>query len=291
MDDEQFANEMLDPQPVGVVPHMPAIAAFLVGAWYSMSFGAAMSLGVKYLHPDTPPEAHGILQSFAWALGSGIGIALATHLAKSHRMGVGIGSTLISMSIWIGFLYVLRGNWEAETDQTIWGFSISIGTFLILLTLLVFIVGVISTMTVVASHNGDELANMLLLISTVHWLWLWIAGFAWVCMIPIVVYYVWLQIAIGVYATIHPSLWGQAGLDTVFGFLGIFALLFGIEISFKSVSDKGSYGGVVWKRVLVFLAGTVLLGGVISPLLLNIQIDRLKELPASIGALHPWWVL
>jgi hypothetical protein len=70
----------------------------------------------------------------------------------------------------------------------------------------------------------------------------------------------------------------------------VVALVIGIEISLRAVSDKSSYGGVVWKRVLVFIAGALIFSGVVSPLLLNMDIARLKDMPASLGA-HPWWVL
>ncbi|AXC09702.1 hypothetical protein ACPOL_0319 [Acidisarcina polymorpha] len=68
------------------------------------------------------------------------------------------------------------------------------------------------------------------------------------------------------------------------------ALLFGVQMSLKAVSDKSSYGGVVWKRVLMFLVGTVVLASLVTPFSLNLEIDRLKDIPASLGA-HPWWVL
>jgi hypothetical protein len=109
-------------------------------------------------------------------------------------------------------------------------------------------------------------------------------------MFPIIAYYIWLQFATALYSIIHPSLWFQEGTDLFLGFLGIVALFMGIEISLKAVSDKGSFGGVVWKRVLAFLAGSILLVSVVSTILLNIDIDRMKEMPASLGS-HPWWVL
>jgi hypothetical protein len=42
--------------------------------------------------------------------------------------------------------------------------------------------------------------------------------------------------------------------------------------------------------VLIFLAGTLFLASLVSPFLLNLDINRLKDMPASLGA-HPWWVL
>jgi hypothetical protein len=65
--------------------HMPIIGALLFDAWYSVVLASAMSLGVKYLHPETP-AAHGILQSIAWALGSGIAIALASRMSKNPQV-------------------------------------------------------------------------------------------------------------------------------------------------------------------------------------------------------------
>jgi hypothetical protein len=86
------------------------------------------------------------------------------------------------------------------------GFSLSIGTYLIILSALVFIIGLASTFLGAASHNEEELTTMLLLIPSGHWLWLWIAGFGWVSMFPILAYYFRLQVALGIYAFVHPSL-------------------------------------------------------------------------------------
>jgi hypothetical protein len=40
----------------------------------------------------------------------------------------------------------------------------------------------------------------------------------------------------------------------------------------------------------MFLVGTVLLASLVSPFLLNMDIDRMKDMPVSLGA-HPWWIL
>jgi hypothetical protein len=269
--------------------HMNSVAAFLFGAWYAIVFAAAMTAGVKYLHSETP-DAHGLLDSTAWAIGSGMGIALATRLAKSHRIQVGLASTFVSVGVWIAFLYAFRHSLNVATGDLLFGLSLSVGTYLIIISALVLIVGLVSTFMGAVSRNDEELTGTLLQIPSGHWFWLWIAGFGWVSMFPIVVYYFWLQVAVGIYSFVHPSLWFQVGTDAFFGFLGMAALVIGIEISLKAVSDKESYGGAVWKRVLVFLAGAVVLSGVISPLLLNLDIGRLKDMPASLGA-HPWWVL
>jgi hypothetical protein len=81
------------------------------------------------------------------------------------------------------------------------------------------------------------------------------------------------------------------GSGLFFGFFGIVALFAGVDISFKAVSDRKSYGGVVWKRFLVFLGAGVILAMLVSPILLNIDISRMKEMPSSLGNSHPWWIL
>ena len=109
-------------------------------------------------------------------------------------------------------------------------------------------------------------------------------------MFPIVAYYFWLQIATALYSVIHPSLWFQVGSGLFFGFIGIAALFKGIEISLRAVFDKSSYGAVIWKRVAMFLVGTALLASLVSPFLLNLDIDRMKDMATSLGT-HHWWVL
>jgi hypothetical protein len=156
--------------------------------------------------------------------------------------------------------------------------------------LLILIVGFVSSFLGAALRNDDELMARLLNVPSGHWLWLWIAAFGWVSILPIVLYYVWLQFAIGLYSIIHPSLWFQVGSDLFFGFWGILALIVGVDISLKAVSDKRSYGGIIWKRVMVFIGAGVLLASLVSPVLLNFDIYRMKEMPASLGA-NPWWIL
>jgi hypothetical protein len=293
MDNEPPADYEIDADEYIVAPpltaHMHFTMAFLFGAWYSIILASAMSAGVKYLHPETP-DSHGILQSVAWALGSGIAIALASRLSKDHRLAVGVCSTLVSVSVWIAFLYFLRTDLDKSTGESILGHPLSVGNYLIILSLLILIVGLASSFLGASSRNDEELTAQVLLVPSCHWLWLWIAGFAWVSMLPIAAYYIWLQIATGLYSVIHPSLWFQVGSGLFFGFLGIAALFKGIEVSLKAVSDKNSYGGVIWKRVLTFLLGTLVLASLVAPFLLNLDIDRMKEMPASLGA-HPWWVL
>jgi hypothetical protein len=293
MEDQRVADFQTlgddDPGGSAAASRIPFLASFLFGAWYSIVFASSMSLGVKYLHPESP-SAHGILQSFAWALGSGFAIALASRLSKTHRLAVGVCSSFISASVWIAFLFLLRADLEKGIVEVAFGHSVSLKAYLIGFSLLTLIVGFVSSFLGATSNSDEELTTTLLMVPRRHWLWLWIAGCLWVSMFPIVAYYIWLQFATALYSIVHPSLWFLEGTDLVLGSLGVAALFIGIEISVKAVSDKESYGGVVWKRVLVFLAGSLVLASVIAPFLLNIDIDRMKEMPASLGS-HPWWVL
>jgi len=269
--------------------HMHFTAAFIFGAWYSIILAAAMTSGVKYLHSENP-DAHAILQSVAWALGSGIAIGLASRLSKTHRLAVGICSTFVSVSGWIVLLFFLRGGLDQSTGESVFGHPLSVGNYLIVLTSLILIVGLASSFLGATSRDDEELTAQLLLIPSAHWLWLWIAAYAWVSMLPIAAYYFWLQIATALYSFIHPFLWFQVGSDLALGFLGVVALFIDIDISLRAVADRSSYGGVVWKRVLMFLVGTAVLASLIAPVLLNLDINRMKGMPASLGA-HPWWVL
>ena len=77
--------------------NMHFTAAFLFGAWYSMVLAGSMSAGVRFLHPETP-DSHEIVALFAYALGSGGAIALATHFSKTYRLAVGICVTFASQA-------------------------------------------------------------------------------------------------------------------------------------------------------------------------------------------------
>lgn len=269
--------------------HMHFVAAVLFGVWYSTIFAFATTAGVKDLYRETP-GAHGLLESVALALGSGIGIALASRLAKTHRVIVGICLTFIPVSIWIALLFSMHAEFEEATGQSVFGHPLSARQEIMFISSLTLLVGLASTFLGARSGNDDELADQLLMIPSRHWLWLWIAGFAWVYELPHVAYYCWLQVATALYSMIHPSLWFHTGSGLLLGTIGTVALLFGIQISLKAVSDKSSYGGAVWKRVLMFLVGTIILASAVTPFSLNIEIDRLKDIPGSLGA-HPWWVL
>ena len=150
-----------------------------------------MTAGVKYLHRETP-TSHGILESIAWAVGSGIAIALASRLSKTHRLAIGIWSSFVSASVWIALLFFLRVNLDQASGNGFFGHSISLGHYLIGFSLLILIVGFAGSFLGATSRNDEELTSEILLIRSRHWLWLWIAGFGWVSMLPLVAYYIWL---------------------------------------------------------------------------------------------------
>ena len=197
---------------------------------------------------------------------------------------------VVSASVWIALLFLFRDDLDQAVVEVAFGHSISMGLYLIGFSLLTLIVGFVSSFLGAASREDEELTASLLMVPSHHWLWLWMAGSLWIGMLPIVAYYIWLQFATALYSIIHPSLWFQEGTDLFLGSLGIAALFIGIDISLKAVSDKRSYGGVVWKRVLTFLAGSLVLASLVAPVLLNIDINRMKDMPASLGS-HPWWIL
>ena len=196
---------------------------------------------MKYLHRETP-ASHGIVQSIAWAVGSGIAIALASRLSKTHRLAVGICSSFVSASIWVALLFFLRADLGQAVEGTVFGRSISVGQYLIGFSLLVLIVGVASSLLAATSRNDDELTSQILAIPSRHWLWLWIPALAWVSMLPIAAYFIWLQFGIVLCSIIHPSLFLRLGTGLFFGFLGIAALFMGIAISLSAVSDPRGSG-------------------------------------------------
>ena len=283
-------DEKAYPASTKINANMHWAAALLFGTWYSIILGSAMSAGFKYLHPDTP-YAHGIIQSLAWAIGSGVAIAVASRLSTSHRLAVGLSASLLSASVWVALLFMLRDDLDVPSGDSVFGYPISIGEYLVDLSVLILLIGFVASFMGAKSRNDEDDIAPLLMMPTGHWLWLWIALFGWVSIFPIMAYYIWLQIAVAIYSIIHPSLWFQAGSDLFFGFLGIMALFAGVGISFKAVSDKQSYGGIVWKRFLAFLGAGVILATLVSPILLNIDISSMKDMPASLGNNHPWWIL
>jgi hypothetical protein len=250
----------------------------------------AMSDGVTYLYRKDPDASHVLLHAVAWALGAGMATTLASRLSRTHRLAVGVCSTLVTASAWMALFVFLRGDPDESTGESIFGHLIPIRAFVLLLSSLTVITGLAGAFSGARSREDEDLTAQLLEIPSRHWLWLWIAGWAWLYKLPLVAYWVWLMVVTSLYAIVHPSLWFGAGTDLVFGFIGVAALFKGIEMSVTAVSEKCSYGGVVWKRVLMFLAGTVVLVTVVATLLLNFDINSLKDMPASLGA-HPWWVL
>ena len=179
-----------------------------------------MSAGSVVFFIETP-DLHGILQSLAWALGSGIAIALASRLSEKHRLAVGISlDTCIRFSLDSAVVLLNEVNLHQSTGDSLWGHPLSVEDYFIVLTSLILIVGLIEFVLGATSRNNGGLMAHLLLVPPRHWLWLWIAGFAWVSMLPNVAYYVWLQLATALYAVIHPSLWFQLGSGLFFlGFL------------------------------------------------------------------------
>jgi hypothetical protein len=264
-------------------------AAICVGIWYPLVFGAAMSNGTKYLDSGAP-EAHGVLQACAWALGSGIGVTLASIVARSHRHLVGICGSLLSAAVWFSFLILSRGILDSSDDVLVFGHAISAKQYLLGFSFLVLFAGLAGYVVARVIPNDDEFVTDLLKVKSVHWLWLWVAAFAWLVMLPTVVYYFWLQIAVALFSIAHPSLWLQAGSDLFFGLLGTAVLLFGIHISLRALTNQIPWGTTLWRRVVLFVLGTFVLAALISPVLLNLDIYRLKDVPASMGV-HPWWIL
>jgi hypothetical protein len=105
----------------------------------------------------------------------------------------------------------------------------------------------------------------------------------------------WLELISTGYVLIHPSLWFSdawtEGWTISFGFGGVAALMYGVEMSLKNVSLTQSAGISTGKRVGSFLLGTLILGGgPVSNILFRIAIHSLKHLPDGITE-NPWWVL
>ena len=119
---------------------------------------------------------------------------------------------------------------------------------------------------------------------------------AWVCMVPMAGYYLWLEIVTSGYSLVHPSLWFNPAWDKDWGFgfvpgiAGIAVLFMGIAISIEAISSRTPEDRSRKGRAAEFFLGTVILVSLVAPFLLNWSIASLKELPMPNGG-HAWWIL
>lgn len=286
------APELYGEEPIG--PKLGAFAATLVGMWYSLTFASAGSIGAKFVSGGNP-DSHYFLDSLAWLVGTALGAALACILARSRRWLVAILSTLPSAGIFV-VAAVLLGHEKME--PLLFGYEPPVILYCSIFALLSVLAGPFVQVSLFNASPDDELIQQLRTIRPRHWLWLWIAAWAWVSMIPVVIYYLWLQIVTVLYTSVHPKLWfdmhweGDVFLGLMPGFVGIAALIYGIELSLGAISKSGAtrpeYS--VRQKVLRFLGGTVLLVSIVSGFLLNWGISNLKNMPVAQGT-NQWWIL
>lgn len=286
-DSSPLTTSLTESGPVGLSP----VAAFLVAVWYSITAAAAMSKGFAYLHPRTE-DRYSLVQITMWAAGIGIGTWFAVLLAKTRQLMVGVSSALALSGLLLAILFLVPG--EQASGISIFGHSLSFLQILVAYAVLVFTTGLIGTAAGRATKDNVLPSEPLFGIRHRHFFWLWLAVYAWVSVVPTAVYYVWLATISYGYTLIHPSLWlreAWTGTWTLtFGLWGICALGFGIDISLRNASIIETGFRPTWKRVLLFLMGTLILAGPITNLLLRIAIHSLKHLPDGITP-NPWWVL
>lgn len=259
------------------------------GAWYCLTCAAAMTVGTKYL--SKTPGSHYIPESVAWVLGAGFGATLAATLARKWKIVAGSLSAIPSAAVWLPFLSL----GSEELDTMIFGWSPSAFYFGVTFIGLNLLCGVVGSIFGAQAVTPNSLSEVVVSVRARHWWWLWIPAFAWVSMIPVVLYYVWLEIITTGYFAFHPWLWfnGSWDRDVAFGlmpgFMGIGALVYGIYLSLRSVIPPKD-SETTKRRVTRFLAGTVLLVSIVSPFLLNWGISHLKDMPIVKGSTS-WWIL
>lgn len=267
------------------------IAAVLVALWYSLTAAGAMSSGFHFLYEHSQND-YLLAQNLMWTVGIGIGIAIAVCLARSSALLVGGISSLLMSGLLLSLL--LLGAGEGGSDVSIFGFRPSPTQFLVAIAALTLLSGLLGTIAGKAMRDDDSLAGPILGIRGGHWFWLWLAVYAWVAILPTGIYYFWLEIISTGYVLIHPSLWlGEAwteGWTLTFGFMGLAATIYGVQISIFNVSAACSSEIRMRKRVLQFLLGTLILAGPVANILFRIAIHSLKHLPDGITT-NPWWIL
>lgn len=267
------------------------IAAVFVALWYSLTAAGAMSGGFHFLYEHSQND-YFLAQNLMWTVGIGIGIAIAVCLARSSPVLVGGISSLLMSGLLLSLL--LLGAGEGDSDVSIFGIRPSPAQFLVAMAALTLLSGMLGTIGGKAMRDDESLAGPILGIRGGHWFWLWLAVYAWVAILPTGIYYFWLEIISSGYVLIHPSLWlseaWTEGWTLTFGFAGLAATIYGVQISIVSASAAGSSEVRTRKRVLQFLLGTLILAGPVANILFRIAIHSLKHLPDGITA-NPWWIL
>lgn len=274
------------PAPRSPLSPFSAIAA---GAWYGLVFASAMSLGLDYV--STSHDTHPYLSSLASALGAGMGAGLCSLLARKWKMVIALLATVPCAAIWL--VVINLGNRKLDPVLFEWRPSAFwVGVTFTALTLLCGAAGgVIGAQEITPDGFGEQLLN----VRPRHWLWLWIAAGSWVSMIPVVAYYLWLELATSGYVLIHPSLWFNASWDKdvafglMPGIIGIAGLAYGIDLSLRSVAPPKK-GESTKRRVGMFLLGTVVLATVVASFFLNWGIAHLKDMPLMKNSAG-WWIL
>lgn len=271
-----------------VLGKMPPVTAALIGISYSIFLGMGVSSGVKWLHHETP-QAHKFLETFAWIIGSGMGCAVAARLAKRRGMIVGLFSASISASFWLILWYFLRDERASETGQAIFGHHLTVSETLGLIAALNLAIGAALTWFGFQTNVNEDWAAPLIEIRRGHWFWLWLALSTWLSALPVIVYTCWLLFATLIYSVAHPSLWFSDGASFFWASLGITSYLFGIQVSLQFLLDPDKkYSKTA--RFFGFLGGTGILVGMLSTFLLNLDIQRMTEIPKSLGS-SGWWLL
>jgi len=263
--------------------------ATLLGAWYSFTCAAAMTLGTKYL--SDAPDDHYVLNSVGWVFGAGAGAALGSLLAHKSKVVVGSLSVIPCAAVWLLLLNLGRTRMDPVAfDWKPSAFAFGV-TFLGFNLLCGVVGGVFGAQELTPGGFGESLAEVRLR----HWWWLWVPAYAWVSMLPLALYYVWLEFVTTGYLAFHPSLWFHGSWERDFAFgltpglLGIGVLAAGIDLSLRSVKPR-SRDETTKGRVARFIGGTVLLVSIVSPLLLNWGISHLKDMPVVKGSTR-WWIL
>jgi hypothetical protein len=268
----------------------PAIAV-LVALWYSFIAAAAMSSGFAFLYKHSENDYY-LAQNLMWTVGIGIGIAIAVCLAKRSGLAVGVVSSVIMSGLLLSLLYLIPNDEESEVS--VFGYSPSLTQFLIAIAVLTLFTGLLGTAAGKSIRTNESMADTLLGIRHRHWFWLWLGLYAWVAILPTGIYYIWLEVISTGYVLIHPSLWiseaWTEGWTVTFGIAGFSAVLYGVDLSLRSVSAKRSLSVQTRKRVLQFLLGTLILAGPVASTLFYFAISSLIHLPDGITQ-NPWWIL
>ena len=255
------------------------MVGLLIGIWYCIICAGFINIGVKQLTKNSKIE---IIAIIIMLIGVFLAVVIAVIYSRKYKLIVAILSPL-PWYLFYGGLMISPINFDYKF--TIFGWVVA-GKYFELLCIIITLITAIRAWKF--AQNIDSPGNKGKL-----W-WLWIPMSFWMGALPLVIYYLWLEIVTTIHYAVHPWLtfrysWGEGMSDGLMpGMIGIVAFIYGINISYESINSIKETK--VWKRVGKLIFGTVGIVGFIAPWLTWWGITQLIETPMLPGTTR-WWIL